>query len=231
MSAPSPLSPRTRRLILAIDRLALFLARHWLLLVILLLAIISGLPILAPVLASYGFDGPAQSIYFIYGFSCHQLAYRSFFFFGAQPAYSIDQLQAALGATNPGSDLFFWRQIHGNSELGYKMAWCERDAAIFGSMLLAFILFGIIRPRVRPLDARTYVLFLIPMAVDGLWQLATSPLALVPFLPTHESSPELRVITGALFGIANVWLVFPYVEQSMRETFEQAKRQSERILA
>ncbi len=230
MTASLP-SSRTRRFILAVDRLSLFLARHWLTLVVVFLAIIAGLPVLAPILMHYGFAEPAQWIYLIYGLSCHQLAYRSFFFFGAQPSYTIDQLQTALGTINPATDIFFWRDIRGNSELGFKMAWCERDAAIYISMLAAFILFGIIRRYVRPLDARIYLLFVVPMAIDGLWQLATSPVTLAPFLPIHESSAVLRVLTGTLFGAGTVWLVFPYIDQAMRETYDQAKHQSERLLA
>lgn len=229
MSTPPSPSPRTRRFILLVDRFSLFLARHWLTLVVLILAVIAGLPLLAPILAYYGLTAPAQWIYLIYSFTCHQLAYRSFFVFGAQSAYAVDQLQTALGTTNPGSDIFFWREVRGNPELGYKMAWCERDAAIYFGMLFTFILFGIIRRYVRPLDARLYLLFVIPMAIDGLWQLVTSPVTLLPFVPIHESTALLRIITGGLFGLGTVWLVFPYIEQGMRETYDQAKRQSDRL--
>ncbi len=225
----TPPSPRMRRFIFLVDRFSLFLARHWLTLVVLILAVIAGAPLLAPILAHYGFTTPAQWIYLIYGFTCHQLAYRSFFLFGAQPAYTVDQLQAALGTTSPASDIFFWRDVRGNAELGYKMAWCERDAAIYFAMLAAFVFFGVIRRYVKPLDARLYLLFVIPMAIDGLWQLATSPVTLLPFLPIHESSAALRLLTGGLFGLGTVWLIFPYIEEAMRETYDQAKRQSERL--
>jgi uncharacterized membrane protein len=230
MTASSP-SPRARQFILLVDRLSLSLARHWLIFVILILAIMACLPVLAPILMYYGFTAPAQLIYLIYSFTCHQLAYRSFFFFGAQPAYTVNQLQAALNTPTPASDVFFWREVHGNADLGYKMAWCERDAAIYFALLAGFVFFGIIRRYAKPLDPRLYLLFVIPMAIDGTWQLVTSPLALVSFLPTHESTALLRVLTGALFGLGTVWLIFPHVDQAMRETYDQAKRQAERLLA
>jgi uncharacterized membrane protein len=214
-----------------VDRFALFLARHWLTLVIVILGLMAGLPLLAPILVYYGFTSPAQLIYLIYGLTCHQLAYRSFFFFGGQPTYTVDQLQAALSTRTPASDVFFWRDVRGNVELGYKMAWCERDAAIYFAMLAAFVLFGVIRRYARPLDVRIYLLFVIPLAIDGTWQLLTSPVTLLPFLPIHESSAFLRVLTGALFGAGTVWLIFPHVDQAMRETYDQAKRQSQRLLA
>lgn len=225
------LSPRKRQFILAVDRFVFFLTRHWLSLTILFLAMFSGLPFLAPALERFEVNAPARFIYWVYSFTCHQLAYRSFFFFGRANAYTVDQLQAVSPTATPASDVYYWREFLGNPELGYKMAWCERDAALYGSMLIALVIFRWMRGRVPPLDPRVYVLFLVPMGIDGVWQLFTSPLALAPFLPTHESTPELRVITGVLFGIATVWLIFPRVEIAMRETLAQAQSQYERVQA
>jgi len=226
--SPTPASPRMRRFIMAIDRLVVFIAQHWLALAIIFLGIFAGLPFVAPVLLHYGITGPADMIYQGYGLTCHQLAYRTYFFFGEKPAYTIAELQSALGVTNPASDALYWRQFLGNAQLGYKMAWCERDVAIYISMALAFILFGLIRARVKPLDWRVYLLFVLPMAIDGTWQLFTSPLYILPFLPLHESTPELRGITGALFGFGSVWLIFPYVDQAMRDAYRDAKSQFDR---
>jgi uncharacterized membrane protein len=108
------------------------------------------------------------------------------------------------------------------------MAWCERDASIYVAMIAALILFGLFRARVKPLDWRVYLLFVLPMAIDGTWQLFTSPLYILSFLPLHESTPELRLITGALFGFGSIWLVFPYIEQAMRDALRDAQKQFER---
>jgi uncharacterized membrane protein len=213
---------------MAVDRLVLFVTKHWVLLAIVFLAFFAGLPFLAPILMHYGIAGPAGLIYKVYSLTCHQLAYRTYLFFGAQSAYTIDELQRTLGVTNPADDVFFWRDFIGNPQLGYKMAWCERDAAIYVAMLIMFAILGLIRTHVKPLDWRIYLLFVVPMEFDGLWQLFTSPLHILPFLPMHESTPELRAITGALFGIGSVWLVFPYVEQAMRDAYEDARYQFER---
>jgi len=32
--------------------------------------------------------------------------------------------------------------------------------------------------------------------------------------------PGFRLLTGALFGIMNIWLAFPYLEMSMRDAVE-----------
>jgi uncharacterized membrane protein len=223
------ITPVERGFILFVDRLVMFITRRWLLLVILALAVFAGLPFLAPVLMSYGITGPAEAIYRAYGLTCHQLSYRTFFFFGAQPGYTIDQLQSALHVTNPASDLLYWRAFLGNSQVGFKMSWCERDTAIYTSMVFAAILFALSRRWLKPLDWRIYLLvFVAPMAFDGFWQLFTSPTVLLPFLPVHESSAELRVMTGALFGSGSIWLIFPYLDASMRDAYADAKSQYRR---
>jgi hypothetical protein len=58
----------------------------------------------------------------------------------------------ALGVTNDAADAFFWRQVIGDAHLGYKMAWCERDAAIYAAMILAFIVLGLLQERAPRLE-------------------------------------------------------------------------------
>ena len=226
MTSTREITPIERRFILFVDRLIMFITKRWLLLVLLALLVFDGLPFLAPVLMHDGITGPADAIYRVYSLTCHQLSYRTFFFFGEQPAYTTEQLQSALRVTDPSSDLLYWRDFLGNSQLGFKMAWCERDAAIYTSMIFAVVLFALSRHWLKPLDWRIYLfVFVAPMAFDGFWQLFTSPTALLPFLPVHESSPELRVITGALFGIGSIWLIFPYLEVAMRDARADAESQ------
>jgi uncharacterized membrane protein len=229
MLSTRQISPAERRFILLIDRIVVFVAQHWLLLVILALLVYAGLPILAPVLMYEGITGPADVIYRVYSLTCHQLSYRSFFLFGSQPAYNIDQLHALLPATADESMLsLYWRDFLGNPELGFKMAWCERDAAIYLAMILGAVVFGLLRQQLKPLNWRVYLLFVFPIAVDGLWQLVTSPTVFLPFLPVHESTAALRVLTGALFGLGSVWLIFPYVQAAMREAHADALAQYQR---
>jgi uncharacterized membrane protein len=222
------ITPVERRFILCVDRIIIFITKRWLLLVTLALLVFDGLPFLAPVLMHYGITGPADAIYRAYSLTCHQLSYRTFFFFGEQPAYTTDQLQSALRATHPATDMLYWRDFLGNPQLGFKMAWCERDAAIYTSMIFAVLLFALSRRWLKPLDWRVYLLFVAPMAIDGLWQLVTSPAIMLPFLPVHESTPELRVITGALFGIGSIWLIFPHLEAAMRDARADAESQYRR---
>ena len=85
-----------------------------------------------------------------------------------------------------------------------------------GSMIVAGLLFGLFRRRVPKLPVKIYLLFLIPIAVDGLTQL----------FGLRTSSWWLRTLTGALFGMATVWLAYPYVQESM----DQTRRDTERKL-
>lgn len=229
MTSTRQISPAERRIILIIDRIVVFVAQHWLLLVILALTVYAGLPVLAPVLMHYGMTGLADAIYRVYSLTCHQLAYRSFFVFGAQPAYSIDQLHALVpGAAGESMLSLYWRDFLGNSELGFKMAWCERDAAIYFAMILGSVLFAMVRRQLKPLNWRVYLCFVAPIVIDGLWQLMTSPTLLLPFLPVHESTAALRVLTGALFGLGSIWLIFPYVQVAMRDAHTDALAQYQR---
>lgn len=228
MSTPAPLPPLSRAILIAVDRFSLNLARHWLLYANLGLMVFTGLPVLAPWAMAAGFTGLGELIYNLYAINCHQLAYRSWFLFGLQPAYSLDQLQGLLHVDNPALDLGFWRAFLGNATLGYKMAICERDVAMYGSMIVASFPYALLRRRVPPLDWRLYLLFLAPLAIDGTWQLL-SYTPLVGVIPFHESTPLLRLITGMLFGVGTVWLVFPYVELAMRDLKRDAAYQLARL--
>jgi uncharacterized membrane protein len=73
------LSNRARIAVAAIDRFILWLSRHWLLLFNLVFGAYAGLPVLAPLLMSWGWTRMANIIYFVYQFLCHQMPSRCFF--------------------------------------------------------------------------------------------------------------------------------------------------------
>ncbi|NLE77049.1 MAG: DUF2085 domain-containing protein, partial [Chloroflexi bacterium] len=102
------------------------------------------------------------------------------------------------------------RRFAGNDTLGYKVGMCERDVAIYGAVLAAGLLFGLLRSRVPILPFRYFLVLCLPMAVDGLGQL----------VGLWESTWFNRVITGTLFGMALVWLAYPYVQRAMDELQE-----------
>ena len=211
------------------DRFSVWIAKHWLLAVNLLFILYLGLPVLAPVLMKAGANLPANVIYTAYSPLCHQLGFRSFFLFGEQPYYP----RAAAGI--PGvitfgqatgldeNDLFAARAFTGNEQLGYKIALCERDVAIYGAIILFGLLYGLTNRKIPPLHWALWLVFAIgPIGLDGFSQLFSQlPIpAIASLLPYRESTPFLRLLTGFMFGFGTAWFGLPYVQESMRETLD-----------
>lgn len=262
--APSPKRPlteRQRNTAITLNKLVYKLSRHWVAAFNVVLAIYVGLPILAPVLMKAGVTGPARAIYTIYSPMCHQMASRSFFLFGEQAVYPrglagteleslesyTDQLAPFAGVDNQNWMAFFTaaRRFVGNEQLGYKMALCERDIAIYGFLLLGGLIYGLLSRwrRIRPLPFWAFMLLgLGPIGLDGFTQLfgyyftppdgsmATGFLATLSHIfPLRESTPFLRTFTGAWFGLMLAWLVYPHIGDSMRGTEREVAVKLERI--
>jgi uncharacterized membrane protein len=225
---------RARDIVIALDRIILAGARRWLLLLNLFVLLYVGVPFLAPVFMQAGQPGPARLIYTLYGGLCHQLGYRSWYLFGERAAYPRDIFQAYTDI-NP-DDIWASRLFIGNPQMGYKVAYCERDVAIYGALFAAGVVFSLpgVRGRVRPLSWLGYLAIgLAPIAFDGFSQLFSqypyNTFAPFSWLPFRESTPLLRTITGALFGVANAWLAFPYIQQSMGEIRRELEEKLARV--
>lgn len=207
------------------DKISAFIARHYLAMINVFLFLYVGLPFLAPVFMEYGQALPASVIYKIYGPLCHQLAFRSWFLFGEQSYYpralaGIPNVITYEEMTNSNViDLTQARDFIGTPVIGYKVAFCERDIAIYASMLL----FGLIYAATgRRMGAISWMIWLLvgvfPMGLDGGSQLFNLASGLPAWVPIRESTPFLRTLTGTLFGWTTAWYLFPMIEQSTRET-------------
>ena len=168
---PPAVSGRTRATVIFVDRALYRFSAYWVLVLALFIALYAGLPFLAPILMANGYTMPANLIYSVYQFLCHQLPSRSYF---------VD---------------------------GYQVAYCERDAAIYTTLLAATLLFPLVRSRLKPLPWQWYLVLLTPMAIDGLTQL----------VGLRFSSWQLRTVTGVLFGLGTAWLALPYVEEAFQD--------------
>lgn len=233
------------------DRILYTLARRWLLFLNLAVALYVGLPMLAPVLMQVGLTGPASALYRVYSPMCHQLASRSFFLFGEQIAYPREIAGSSLrpiegymagipefaeASPDPAQwSTFLWpaRRFVGNEQMGYKMALCQRDISIYLSMLIGGLIYGVVRRRgpVRPMPFWLFLLIGIgPIALDGFSQLFSQFFvgaqleALARLFPLRESSPLLRSLTGAIFGLSIVWLVYPRLDEQFRATADDIQR-------
>jgi uncharacterized membrane protein len=215
------------------DRAYLWISKHYLALLNLIVFLYVGLPVAAPVLMKFNATGAAGLIYKVYSPLCHQFGFRSFFLFGEQPYYPLKEAGVAGAETfqqitgyadvaNPYSiSRLYARQYKGDATVGYKMALCERDVAIYGAILLFGLVYSLSGRRLPALHWMVWLLLaLAPIGLDGFSQLFSQfnwPW-LMPYLPYRESTPFLRVLTGFLFGFGTAWFAFPNVEESMRET-------------
>lgn len=185
--------------------LVLTIAKHWLAVFNLAWGLYVGLPFLAPILMHLGYVTPARILYTFYSFMCHQLPDHSYFLFGH--TWTPNLLTLEQNGMRTGLNLFEQRQFIGNAMLGYKVAICQRDIAIYGTVFLMGLFFGLVRRRLGALSWRWYLLLLLPMALDGGTQL----------IGLRQSDWLWRTLTGGLFGLASVWLAYPYIEDAMQD--------------
>lgn len=185
-----------------------------------------GLPFLAPVFMRGGLTLPANIIYKIYSPLCHQFAFRSWFLFGEQGFYprelaGMDNVLSYEEITHQnGLDLLDARDLVGNEQMGYKVALCQRDVAIYAGILLFGLLFAVTGRKIRSIPWYVWVLVgILPMGLDGASQLPSlTSLNLPVWIPLRESTPFLRTLTGALFGVTTAWYGYPMIEETMQET-------------
>lgn len=208
------------------------IGRYWLLIISLFLGLFITLPLMAPVLMRMGWEFPARLIYLIYSFFCHQLPQRSYFLFGSNFTYSIPEIQTSWqNSLNP----LVLRQFIGNPEMGWKVAWSDRMVSMYTSLWLFGMLWWLARRHVKRINWWVFVLFLFPMAIDGLSHLVSDMFGIgqgfrdnntwLAILTDNFYSPNfyagdawgsfnslMRLLTGILFGIGIVWFGFPYLD-------------------
>jgi uncharacterized membrane protein len=243
------------------DRVIYRLSKHWLAVVNVAIALYAGLPLLAPVLMAAGITAPARTIYVLYSPMCHQMASRSFFLFGDQVAYPreiartglqpiedfMSQIPEFTGVSPENWVDFTYaaREFIGNEKLGYKVALCERDIAIYGFILIGGLVYGALRRRfdVKPLSLILFIIVgLGPVGLDGFSQLfgywstpidGSAPDGIMATVNSifslRESTPFLRTFTGGLFGLMLVWLAYPHINVGMKGTEGEVERKLRRI--
>jgi uncharacterized membrane protein len=214
------------------DQFVIWLSRHWVWVISLLLGVYALTPFLAPVLMAMGLVIPAKAIYWVYSFLCHQLPERSYFFFGPKISYSLPEVKLAWQNTN---DIFILRQFIGNAQMGWKVAWSDRMVSMFTSLWAFGVLWGIFRKKIKPLPWWGFILLILPMAIDGTTHLVSDLAGIgqgfrdsnawLAALTNHafpaifyagdawgSFNAGMRLITGVLFGLGIVWFGFPYLE-------------------
>jgi uncharacterized membrane protein len=90
---------------------------------------------------------------------------------------------------------------------GHQLGLCARNLSIYAAMFLGSLAFGLSKKRLPGLPWWLWVLMLLPMAWDGTTQM----------FGWRESTWELRLITGTLFGLGNIWFVLPLIQKTLDE--------------
>jgi uncharacterized membrane protein len=217
------------------------LKKYWITIYLVLFGILLIMPFLAPFFMQIGLTSVGGLIYLFYSFLCHQLPERSFFMYGSQVMYSLEELQRAGADTG---SLLSLREFIGTPELGWKVAWSDRMIWMYASMWLFGLLWKPFLSKIKALPWWGLVLFLFPMAVDGIthfisdlagigmgfrasnaWLAELSGYTLPASFYAGDAlgsfNALMRLLTGFLFGLGVVWYAFPYVEMMLISPSEQ----------
>ena len=151
------------------DRILAWISNHYLAILNVVMFLYVGLPFLAPTLMKSGATAPARVLYTIYSPLCHQFGFRSFFLYGEQPYYPLKEagvnvvdFESATGITglhNPNDySRLQARRYVGDETVGYKVALCERDVAIYAAILLFGLLYSLTGRRFPQLHWTLWIL-------------------------------------------------------------------------
>ncbi len=92
---------------------------------------------------------------------------------------------------------------------GYQVAFCQRDVGVQLGLFLGGVAYAASGGRIRLRNVAVYVLvFLVPVALDGVTQLAGLRTSVWP----------LRLGTGLLFGVGTTLTAYPHFDKAMRDT-------------
>jgi uncharacterized membrane protein len=155
--------------------------------------------------------------------------------FGDQVAYpraaaNMPELETYEQATGlDGNDLLAARAFIGNEQVGYKVAFCQRDTFIYGAMLVFGLIYAATGRRIKPLHWALWIgIGMLPIAIDGFSQLF-SQIPGFSFWEYRESTPLLRAATGAVFGFMTAWFGFPLLEESFTDVRVQVASKKARV--
>jgi uncharacterized membrane protein len=231
----SAVTGRTPRPTVAVDKLTSVLNRRWLLVFNVMSGLFIGLTAVAPLLMALGLEGPARLLYLVYAPNCHQLPQRSYFLFGPHgvDTYSLEQILAWGG--DPG----YLRGFVGNAEIGFKMAMAHRNTAIFAAIFLGGLAYALLRRRLPALPWKWCPILIAPIFFDGISHMI-SEVTRLGFRDTNAWAAWLtggafaqtfytgtgigslnwllRTLTGALFGLASIWLLYPRLEMGFAKS-------------
>ena len=91
---------------------------------------------------------------------------------------------------------------------GHQLGMCARNFSIYASMFVGSLIFVLSKKRIPGIPWWLWILMILPIAIDGTTQM----------IGLRESTWELRVLTGTLFGLGNVWFALPLIQKTILES-------------
>jgi uncharacterized membrane protein len=91
---------------------------------------------------------------------------------------------------------------------GHQLGMCARNFSIYSSMFIGSLVFVFSKKRLPGIPWWLWALMILPLALDGTTQM----------FGWRESTWELRVLTGTLFGLGNVWFALPLIQKTILQT-------------
>jgi uncharacterized membrane protein len=102
---------------------------------------------------------------------------------------------------------------------GYQVAFCHRETAMYTTLLIGGLLYGLVRNRLRPISLRVAGLLLLPILLDGTTHIIDD-IVDHGFRGGGDAPGSLnfwlRMITGALFAIAVLAALYPRLDRDLR---------------
>lgn len=225
-----PVTGLARSLTLWANRRILWLGQHWLGVFNTFFFLYVGLPFLAPILLANGYTGAANAIYSFYRLACHQLPSRSYFILGEQVAFCHRDVAiygsfflGGLGYSLVRSRLrppqlrwyvFFLWPIALDGGLQLASDWLYTGMSMGALWVIGLIAMGITSAILHSFKYLTWHSFLY---------FSAGPLGLIylTYFGPYQSDLFRRTLSGVIFGLATVWLAYPYLEDAFRDICQQ----------
>jgi uncharacterized membrane protein len=177
-----------------------------------LLVLLLGAIVATPLIAFQN-ESSSKVLYSVFAPTCHEKISRSLCLFKSDyDGYSVHDCTPQDGRYHSGDEGRI--KTTGSTAVdditvGYKFPVCSRCLALYAFMLIGAIAY----PFMRKLDEKKFpapiyfVLAVVPLALDGAWQLLSS----FGVLPPYESTNLIRIITGGLAGFATSYYLLAMV--------------------